>query len=52
MLKLPRRMPTLLVARKDNVNSPAIKKLAAALTSPETKKFIESKYQGAVVPAF
>ena len=42
----------LLVSRKDNVNSPAIKKLAAALTSPETKKFIESKYQGAVVPAF
>lgn len=42
----------LLVARKDNVNSPAIKILAAALTSPEAKKFIESKYQGAVVPAF
>jgi D-methionine transport system substrate-binding protein len=29
-----------------------VKKLAAALNSPEAKQFIESKYQGAVVPAF
>ena len=42
----------LLVAREDNKNSPAIKKLAAALNSPEVKKFIEEKYKGAVVPAF
>ncbi|QSA99115.1 MetQ/NlpA family ABC transporter substrate-binding protein [Methylococcus sp. EFPC2] len=42
----------LLVARTDNVDSPAIKKLAAALTSPEVKQFIADKYQGAVVPAF
>ena len=42
----------LLVAREDNKDSPAIKKLAAALTSPEVKKFIEEKYKGAVVPAF
>lgn len=42
----------LLVARPDNANSPAIKKLAAALTSPEVKKFILEKYQGGVVPAF
>ncbi|TRX74620.1 MetQ/NlpA family ABC transporter substrate-binding protein [Pseudomonas mangiferae] len=41
-----------LVARPDNKDSDAIKKLAAALTSPEVKKFIEEKYQGAVVPAF
>ncbi|MEB0137726.1 MULTISPECIES: MetQ/NlpA family ABC transporter substrate-binding protein [unclassified Undibacterium] len=42
----------LLVAREDNKNSPAFKKLAAALNSPEVKKFIQEKYKGAVVPAF
>ncbi|MBC3919732.1 MetQ/NlpA family ABC transporter substrate-binding protein [Undibacterium sp. CY18W] len=42
----------LLVAREDNKNSPAFKKLIAALNSPEVKKFIEEKYKGAVVPAF
>ena len=42
----------LLVAREDNKNSPAFKKLVAALNSPEVKKFIEEKYKGAVVPAF
>lgn len=42
----------LLVAREDNAGSPAIKKLAAALNSPEVKQFIADKYQGAVVPAF
>lgn len=42
----------LLVARPDNKDSVAMKKLAAALNSPEAKKFIESKYQGAVIPAF
>lgn len=42
----------LLVARPDNKDAPAVKKLAAALTSPEARKFIETKYQGAVVPAF
>lgn len=42
----------LLVARDDNKNSDAIKKLAAALNSPEVKKFIEEKYKGAVVLAF
>lgn len=41
-----------LVARSDNQAAPAIKKLAAALTSPEVKAFIEKKYGGAVVPAF
>jgi D-methionine transport system substrate-binding protein len=39
-------------ARPDNANSPAIKKLVAALHSPEVKKFIQDKYKGAVVPAF
>ena len=42
----------ILVSRPDNQATPAMKKLSAALTSPATKKFIEDKYQGAVVPAF
>lgn len=42
----------LLVTRQDNKDSDAIKKLAAALTSPEVKAFIAEKYKGAVVPAF
>ncbi|HEX2009988.1 MAG TPA: MetQ/NlpA family ABC transporter substrate-binding protein [Roseateles sp.] len=41
-----------LVARPDNQDSAALKKLAAALNGPELKKFIQSKYNGAVVPAF
>ncbi|MCJ1883788.1 MetQ/NlpA family ABC transporter substrate-binding protein [Pseudomonas sp. LA21] len=41
-----------LVARPDNKDSDALKKLSAALTSPEVKTFIEKKYNGAVVPAF
>lgn len=42
----------ILVTRTDNKDSAAVKKLAAALKSPEVKKFIETKYQGAIVPAF
>ena len=42
----------LLIARPDNKDSAAVKKLAVALNSPEVKKFIEEKYKGAVVPAF
>ncbi len=42
----------ILVARPDNKDSAAIKKLSTALHSPETKKFILEKYKGAVVPAF
>ena len=41
-----------LVGRPDNRDAPAVKKLAAALTSPEVKDFIAKKYQGAVLPAF
>ncbi|MEK1908320.1 MAG: MetQ/NlpA family ABC transporter substrate-binding protein [Pseudomonas sp.] len=41
-----------LVSRPDNQDSDAIKKLSAALTSPEVKAFIEKRYSGAVVPAF
>ena len=42
----------LLVGREDNIDSPAMKKLAAALTSPAVRQFIADKYQGAIVPAF
>ena len=42
----------ILVSREDNKASADMQKLAKALNSPEVKKFIEEKYQGAVVPAF
>ena len=42
----------LLVSRPDNKDSDAVKKLVAALHSADVKQFIESKYKGAVVPAF
>ena len=41
-----------LVGRPDNRDAPAVKKPAAALTSPEVKEFIAKKYRGAVLPAF
>jgi len=41
-----------LVARPDNKDSDAMKKLAAALHSPQVKQFITEKYKGAVLPAF
>ena len=42
----------ILVARPDNKDSDAMKKLSAALTSEDVKDFIDEKYKGAVVPAF
>ena len=42
----------ILVSREDNKDSSAMQKLAAALHSPEVKKFITEKYKGAVLPAF
>jgi D-methionine transport system substrate-binding protein len=42
----------ILVVKKGNENDPRVKKLTELLTSPEVKKFIEDKYDGAVVPAF
>ncbi|GGF60555.1 methionine ABC transporter substrate-binding protein [Paenibacillus albidus] len=42
----------ILVSRLDNKDSEAIQKLAAALTSPEAKTFIEEEYQGSIIPAF
>lgn len=41
-----------LAVLKSRENDPNLQKLAKLLTSPEVKKFIEDKYQGAVVPAF
>ena len=42
----------LVVSRPDNKDSEAVKKLVAALQSPDVKQFIEAKYKGAIVPAF
>ncbi|WP_449601044.1 MetQ/NlpA family ABC transporter substrate-binding protein [Paenibacillus sp. Marseille-Q9583] len=42
----------ILVSRPDNKDSDAIKKLAAALNSPEAKAFIEEQYKGSIIPAF
>lgn len=41
-----------LVARKDNVDSEPIQKLAQAMTSPEVKKFFEENYSEIALPAF
>jgi D-methionine transport system substrate-binding protein len=41
-----------LVGRPDNKDDPDVRKLAAALTSPEVKTFIADHYHGAVVAAF
>ncbi|WP_239618984.1 MetQ/NlpA family ABC transporter substrate-binding protein [Cohnella mopanensis] len=41
-----------IVVRKGDENNEAIKKLDAALTTPEVKKFIQDTYGVAVVPAF
>jgi len=41
-----------LVARKDNVDSEPIKKLAEAMTSPEVREFLEKNYDETAIPAF
>ncbi len=41
----------ILVTRKGMENDPRIQKLLTLLQGPEVKKFIEDKYQGAVIPA-
>jgi D-methionine transport system substrate-binding protein len=41
-----------IAVRAERVDAPEIRKLVAALHTPEVKKFIADKYQGAVVPAF
>jgi D-methionine transport system substrate-binding protein len=42
----------ILVTLPEERNDPRVKKLAALLTSPEVKQFIDTKYRGAVLPAF
>ena len=42
----------ILVARPDDKDSDDMKKLVAALHTPEVKAFILEKYKGAIVPAF
>jgi D-methionine transport system substrate-binding protein len=42
----------LIAARLDNVNSPTLQKLVAALRSPAVKAFIQQKYRGAIIAAF
>jgi D-methionine transport system substrate-binding protein len=42
----------LLATWKGNENNPTIKKLYDALTTEEVRQFIETKYEGAVIPAF
>ena len=41
-----------LAVKKGNEDDPRVQKLAKLLTSPEVKKFIEDKYNGAVVASF
>ncbi|MFI2616593.1 MetQ/NlpA family ABC transporter substrate-binding protein [Streptomyces sp. NPDC018584] len=41
-----------LAVKKGDENDPRVKKLAKLLTSPEVKKFIDDKYDGAIVAAF
>ncbi len=41
-----------LTVRPEDKDKESIKKLGAALQSPEVKKFLEETYQGACVPAF
>jgi D-methionine transport system substrate-binding protein len=42
----------LVAARPDNVRSPAIQKLVAALRSPAAKQFVKETYHGAVLTTF
>ncbi|WP_417282478.1 MetQ/NlpA family ABC transporter substrate-binding protein, partial [Comamonas sp.] len=42
----------IVAARKDRAGGADIAKLMSALHSADTKKFIQEKYKGAVVPAF
>lgn len=42
----------IVAVRDGDQNREALQNLKAALTTPEVKKFIENKYQGAVIPAF
>lgn len=41
-----------IAARADNADSPAIRKLVAALHTPEVRQFIQTRYKGTITPAF
>ncbi|HEG3156520.1 TPA: MetQ/NlpA family ABC transporter substrate-binding protein, partial [Campylobacter jejuni] len=42
----------IIAVKEGNENLPKIKTLVKALQSDEVKKFIEEKYQGALIPTF
>ncbi|TEY19827.1 MetQ/NlpA family ABC transporter substrate-binding protein, partial [Campylobacter sp. CH185] len=42
----------IIAVKEGNENLPKIKALVKALQSDEVKKFIEEKYQGALIPTF
>lgn len=44
--------PITLIAREDNKNSEAIKKLAEHLSGPEVRAFLEEKFSDIAIPAF
>lgn len=44
--------PNILTVLAEKENDPLIQTLAKALNSPEIKEFIETKYEGAIIPAF
>ncbi len=50
--KLDPRYVNIVAVRPELASSPKIKALVQALESPEVKEFIETKYNGAIVPAF
>jgi D-methionine transport system substrate-binding protein len=54
VLESPKDNPyaNLLVARKDDVSDPRVKKLEQLLHSAQVKKYIEDTYKGSVIPAF
>lgn len=41
-----------IAVRSDNKDSEKIKELSKAINSPEVKKYIEEKYNGAIIPSF
>jgi len=41
-----------IVVVREGDNREALQKLKAALTTPDVKKFLETQYKGAVLPAF
>ncbi|MFC0598696.1 MetQ/NlpA family ABC transporter substrate-binding protein [Streptomyces palmae] len=53
-LESPKDNPygNILVVKQGHEKDPQVKKLVKLLTSPEVKKFIEEKYDGAVIPSF